>query len=91
MPYGATWDGAVGGNVPRTRVSADSVETASGGDDVPRTCVSADGAEVIDLIVGLTREFRTATPLVTHDLVHLPQLDAVLHLVDGAVREPLAG
>lgn len=60
--------------------------------DEPTSALDQErGAEVIDLIVGLTRELRTATLLVTHDLVHLPQLDAVLHLVDGAVREPLAG
>lgn len=43
----------------------------------------ARGAQVMDLIVALTREFQTATLLVTHDTSYLPRMDAVAHMVDG--------
>jgi putative ABC transport system ATP-binding protein len=41
------------------------------------------GAEIIDLILRLSQDMNTATLLVTHDLVHLPRMDAVVEMVDG--------
>ncbi|SEB37586.1 ABC transporter ATP-binding protein [Microbacterium hydrocarbonoxydans] len=43
------------------------------------------GAQIIDLILRLTDELNTSTLLVTHDLVHLPRMHRVVHLVDGRV------
>lgn len=54
--------------------------------DEPTSALDSErGAEVVDLVVRLTRELRTATILVTHDLQHLPRLDRVVRLVDGRV------
>ncbi len=47
------------------------------------------GASIIDLILRLTDELNTSTLLVTHDLVHLPRMHGVVHLVDGRVVETL--
>jgi putative ABC transport system ATP-binding protein len=41
------------------------------------------GASIIELLLALTSELRTATLLVTHDLVHLPRMHALVHMVDG--------
>lgn len=54
--------------------------------DEPTSALDTErGAEVVDLIVRLTRELGTATLLVTHDVEHLPRLDTQVRLVDGAV------
>ncbi len=52
--------------------------------DEPTSALDQErGAEIIDLIVGLSTDQGTATLLVTHDLVHLPRVHAVLQMVDG--------
>ncbi|PFG34637.1 ABC transporter ATP-binding protein [Sanguibacter antarcticus] len=52
--------------------------------DEPTSALDQErGAAIIDLVVSLTVSLRTATLLVTHDLVHLPRMDAVLTMVDG--------
>ncbi|WP_314428008.1 ABC transporter ATP-binding protein [uncultured Microbacterium sp.] len=54
--------------------------------DEPTSALDQErGAEIIDLILKLTDERDTSTLLVTHDLVHLPRMHGVLHLVDGRV------
>lgn len=50
----------------------------------------ARGASIIDLILRLTDELNTSTLLVTHDLVHLPRMHGVVHLVDGRFVDALA-
>lgn len=44
---------------------------------------NARGAEIMALLSRLTRERRTATLLVTHDLVHAGALDETVEVVDG--------
>lgn len=52
--------------------------------DEPTSALDQErGAAIIDLILCLTEERNTSTLLVTHDLVHLPRMHAVLHLIDG--------
>ncbi|MDO9484998.1 MAG: ABC transporter ATP-binding protein [Actinomycetota bacterium] len=52
--------------------------------DEPTSALDQDsGANIIDLILRLTDEMKTATLLVTHDLIHLPRMHDVVHLVDG--------
>lgn len=54
--------------------------------DEPTSALDQErGAQIIDLILRLTDERNTSTLLVTHDLVHLPRMHGVLHLVDGRV------
>jgi len=54
--------------------------------DEPTSALDQErGARIIDLILRLTDERNTSTLLVTHDLVHLPRMHGVLHLVDGRV------
>lgn len=58
--------------------------------DEPTSALDQErGAEIIDLVVELTAELGTATLLVTHDLVHLPRMHAVVRMVDGRL-EPAA-
>jgi putative ABC transport system ATP-binding protein len=42
------------------------------------------------LIARLTHERRTATLLVTHDLVHRDALDTLVTVVDGRIEEAAA-
>lgn len=59
--------------------------------DEPTSALDQErGASIIDLIVRLTGELATATLLVTHDVVHLPRMHGVVHLVDGRVTDPVA-
>lgn len=59
--------------------------------DEPTSALDQErGASIIDLILGLTDELNTSTLLVTHDLVHLPRMHGVVHLVDGRLTETLA-
>lgn len=52
--------------------------------DEPTSALDQErGARIIDLILRLTDELNTSTLLVTHDLVHLPRMHGVAHLVDG--------
>lgn len=52
--------------------------------DEPTSALDQErGAAIIDLILGLTAQRDTSTLLVTHDLVHLPRMHGVVHLVDG--------
>ena len=52
--------------------------------DEPTSALDQErGAAIIDLILRLTDELNTSTLLVTHDLVHLPRMHGVVHLVDG--------
>jgi len=52
--------------------------------DEPTSALDQErGASIIDLILRLTDELNTSTLLVTHDLVHLPRMHGVVHLVDG--------
>lgn len=51
--------------------------------DEPTSALDQErGASIIDLIMSLTNERGTSTLLVTHDLVHLPRMHAVVHMVD---------
>lgn len=47
----------------------------------------ARGAEIMELLARLTHERRTATLLVTHDLVHREALDELVTVVDGRLAE----
>jgi putative ABC transport system ATP-binding protein len=59
--------------------------------DEPTSALDQErGAAIIDLILRLTDERNTSTLLVTHDLVHLPRMHGVLHLVDGRVVDDAA-
>ena len=67
--------------------------------DEPTSALDQErGASIIELILRLTGELNTSTLLVTHDLVHLPRMHAVLHMIDGRLaaaapsepREPRA-
>jgi putative ABC transport system ATP-binding protein len=62
--------------------------------DEPTSALDQErGASIIDLILDLTAELNTSTLLVTHDLVHLPRMHAVVRMVDGraeAVASPRA-
>ncbi|MEC5185489.1 putative ABC transport system ATP-binding protein [Cryobacterium sp. MP_3.1] len=52
--------------------------------DEPTSALDQErGASIIDLILHLTDQLDTSTLLVTHDLVHLPRMHAVVHMVDG--------
>jgi putative ABC transport system ATP-binding protein len=52
--------------------------------DEPTSALDQErGASIIELILRLTDELNTSTILVTHDLVHLPRMHAVVHMVDG--------
>ena len=54
--------------------------------DEPTSALDQErGSGIIDLIVRLTDELDTSTLLVTHDLVHLPRMHGVVHLIDGRV------
>lgn len=41
------------------------------------------GVSIIELILQLTIDLHTPTLLVTHELVHLPRMHAVVHMIDG--------
>lgn len=60
--------------------------------DEPTSALDQErGASIIDLILRLTDELNTSTLLVTHDLVHLPRMHAVVHMIDGKLeRSPSA-
>ena len=52
--------------------------------DEPTSALDQErGASIIDLILRLTDERNTSTLLVTHDLVHLPRMHAVMNMIDG--------
>jgi putative ABC transport system ATP-binding protein len=52
--------------------------------DEPTSALDQErGASIIELILALTDELNTSTLLVTHDLVHLPRMHAIVHMVDG--------
>ncbi|POH68425.1 ABC transporter ATP-binding protein [Cryobacterium zongtaii] len=58
--------------------------------DEPTSALDQErGASIIDLILRLTDELSTSTLLVTHDLVHLPRMHGVVHLVDGKLVDAL--
>jgi len=58
--------------------------------DEPTSALDQErGASIIDLILRLTDELNTSTLLVTHDLVHLPRMHGVVHLIDGALVNEL--
>lgn len=58
--------------------------------DEPTSALDQErGARIIDLIVRLTGERNTSTLLVTHDLVHLPRMHGVVHMVDGRLASAL--
>ena len=58
--------------------------------DEPTSALDQErGASIIDLILRLTDELNTSTLLVTHDLVHLPRMHGVVHLVDGKLVDVL--
>ncbi|WP_104165921.1 ABC transporter ATP-binding protein [Cryobacterium sp. N22] len=58
--------------------------------DEPTSALDQErGASIIDLILRLTDELSTSTLLVTHDLVHLPRMHGVVHLVDGKLVDVL--
>lgn len=52
--------------------------------DEPTSALDQDrGASIINLILQLTDQRNTSTLLVTHDLVQLPRMHGVVHMVDG--------
>lgn len=52
--------------------------------DEPTSALDQErGAQIIELILNLTDLLDTSTLLVTHDVVHLPRMHGVVHLVDG--------
>ncbi len=54
--------------------------------DEPTSALDQErGASIIELILALTDRLGTSTLLVTHDLVHLPRMHAVVHMIDGAL------
>jgi len=56
--------------------------------DEPTSALDQErGASIIDLILRLTDQLNTSTLLVTHDLVHLPRMHAIVHMVDGRLDE----
>lgn len=56
--------------------------------DEPTSALDQErGASIIELILRLTDERDTSTLLVTHDLVHIPRMHAVVTLVDGALTD----
>lgn len=58
--------------------------------DEPTSALDQErGASIIDLILRLTDERNTSTLLVTHDLVHLPRMHGVVHLIDGKLVDTL--
>ncbi|MFJ8896811.1 ABC transporter ATP-binding protein [Leifsonia sp. NPDC102414] len=59
--------------------------------DEPTSALDQErGASIIDLILRLTDELNTSTLLVTHDLVHLPRMHGIVHLIDGRLVDTLA-
>jgi len=59
--------------------------------DEPTSALDQErGASIIDLILRLTDELNTSTLLVTHDLLHLPRMHGVVHIVDGRFVDVLA-
>lgn len=59
--------------------------------DEPTSALDQErGASIIELILRLTDELNTSTLLVTHDLVHLPRMHGVVHLVDGRLQDAQA-
>ena len=71
-------------NIARALMNAPSVLLV----DEPTSALDQErGASIIDLILRLTDELNTSTLLVTHDLVHLPRMHAVTHLVDGKLAD----
>lgn len=61
--------------------------------DEPTSALDQErGAEIIELIIRMTRERQTATLLVTHDRSHLASMDQVFTMVDGRLSaEPALG
>jgi putative ABC transport system ATP-binding protein len=63
--------------------------------DEPTSALDQErGAAVMALVAELTHDRRTATVLVTHDLVHRSALDRLVTLVDGRITDdgrPLPG
>lgn len=58
--------------------------------DEPTSALDQErGASIMELILRLTDQLDTSTLLVTHDLVHLPRMHAVLRLVDGRIADPV--
>ncbi|MFE6041838.1 ABC transporter ATP-binding protein [Streptomyces sp. NPDC056452] len=46
------------------------------------------GAAVLDLLTGLTRQWSTATVMVTHDRAHLDRADGTVTMGDGCLSAP---
>lgn len=58
--------------------------------DEPTSALDQErGASIIELILRLTGQLDTSTLLVTHDLVHLPRMHAVVQMLDGRLLNPL--
>ncbi|WP_020014969.1 ABC transporter ATP-binding protein [Promicromonospora sukumoe] len=56
--------------------------------DEPTSALDQErGASIIELILRLTDELATSTLLVTHDVVHLPRMHDVVHVLDGRLVE----
>lgn len=59
--------------------------------DEPTSALDQErGASIIELILSLTAERNTSTLLVTHDLVHLPRMHNVVHMVDGRLSSAVS-
>ena len=58
--------------------------------DEPTSALDQErGASIIELILRLTTDLKTSTLLVTHDRVHLPRMNEVVHIVDGKLVDTL--
>lgn len=58
--------------------------------DEPTSALDQErGASIIELILNLTDDLNTSTLLITHDLVHLPRMHAVVQMVDGCLVDQL--
>lgn len=54
--------------------------------DEPTSALDQErGSEIIELILKVTKEFNTSTLLVTHDKSHLPLMNEIVTMVDGAI------
>lgn len=73
-------------NIARALMNAPSVLLV----DEPTSALDQErGASIIDLILRLTKDQNTSTLLVTHDIVHLPRMHAVVHMIDGRLIKPI--
>ncbi|MCA4132499.1 ABC transporter ATP-binding protein [Arthrobacter sp. M4] len=60
--------------------------------DEPTSALDASaGHTIVELLATMTREYGTATIIVTHDVEHVPLCDREIAMRDGKLHEPVAG